>query len=164
MLGFLSLLPRDLIATAFDLADANNKKPRQSHLLRAISTTYYAMFHALARCCADTMIGTNGASRSKPAWQQVYRSLEHGQCKESCKKRDKMERFPAEIQDFANLFISMQEKRHKADYDPTERAYKSSVLLDIDQAQLAIKRFEAAPLKDRRAFAAWVLFKPLRKI
>jgi hypothetical protein len=157
------LLPRDLIATATNLAEANNRKPRQSDLLRAISTTYYAMFHALARCCADTMIGTNGAARSKPAWLQVYRSLEHRQSKDQCGKRDKMQRFPAEIQDFANLFISMQEKRHQADYDPTEKAYKSSVLLDIDQVKLSIDQFEATPLKDRRAFAAWVLFKPPRK-
>ncbi|MCA3555743.1 MAG: hypothetical protein IOC69_09175 [Aestuariivirga sp.] len=123
------------------------------------------MFHALARCCADTMIGGPSASRSKPAWQQVYRSLEHGQAKNACMTKQHNGRvlsFPVEVEDFANLFRTMQEKRHKADYDPLEVVYKSEVLLDLDQVKAAIEKFESAPLKDRRAFAAWVLFKPPR--
>lgn len=153
------LSPHDLIQAAFYLADSNGKKPKQAHLLRAVSTAYYAMFHALARCCADTLIGGPGAERSKPAWHQVYRSLQHGVAKDACNNGDKISRFPVEIQDFANTFRTMQSKRHKADYDPSEKAYKSAVLVDIDQVKSAIERFEISPLKDRRAFAALVLFK-----
>lgn len=156
------LSPHDLIQAALDLSQSNGKRPRQAHLLRAISTAYYALFHALARCCANTLIGGPSAGRSKPAWRQVYRSLEHGHAKSAC-MHDKMGGFPPEIQDFANMFRSMQEKRHKADYDPQEKVYKSAVLLDIEQVKLAIQRFELSPLKDRRAFAAFVLFKQPRK-
>jgi uncharacterized protein (UPF0332 family) len=154
--------PHDLIQVALHLANASGKKPKQAHLLRAISTAYYAMFHALARCCADTMIGGPSATRSKPAWRQVYRSLDHGPAKNAWVACSKIGDFPVEIQDFANLFRTMQEKRHKADYDPLEKAYKSEVLVDIDQVQASIERFGLAPLKDRRAFAALVLFKPAR--
>lgn len=28
----------------------------QAHLRRAVSTAYYALFHCLARCCADTLV------------------------------------------------------------------------------------------------------------
>jgi hypothetical protein len=108
------------------------------------------------------MIGGAGAVRSKPAWRQVYRSLEHGPAKGACAANGKISQFPVEIQDFANLFRTMQEKRHKADYDPSEKVYKSAVLLDIDQVKVAIAHFEGAPLKDRRAFSALVLFKPPR--
>jgi len=38
-----------------------------------------------------------------------------------------MTQFPPSIQDFANMFVQMQEKRHRADYDPTDFHYKSSV-------------------------------------
>lgn len=158
----VGLNPHDLIQAALDLANANGKKPRQAHLLRSVSTAYYAMFHALARCCADMMIGGPSAVRSKPAWKQVYRSLEHGAAKGACSANGKIANFPVEIQDFANLFRTMQEKRHKADYDPSETVYKSAVLLDIDQVKAAIERFEASALKDRRAFSALVLFKPPR--
>jgi hypothetical protein len=127
--------------------------------MRAISTTYYAMFHTLARSCADLFIGGTSATRSKPAWHQVYRALEHGFAKNACKNTDKMSRFPQEIQDFANMFVSMQAKRHKVDYDPFEKAYKSAVRVDIDLVENVISEYQEAPLKDRRAFAAFVLLK-----
>lgn len=53
----------------------------------------------------------------------------------------------------------MQLKRHRADYDPLERFYKSSVQQDIAEAENVMRRFSKVPLKDRRAFAASVLFK-----
>ena len=31
-----------------------------------MSTTYYALFHCLAECCADTLIGKGGRSRYRP--------------------------------------------------------------------------------------------------
>ena len=70
-----------------------------------------------------------------------------------------MNQFPEEIEDFGNLFVTMQAKRHQADYDPSERFYKSSTKQDIDQVEDVIERFVACPVKDRRAFAAFVLFK-----
>lgn len=158
MLGSGALNPRDLIKTARDLANVSNGKPRQANLLRATSTTYYALFHTLARSCADLLIGGTGAERSRPAWHQVYRALEHRLAKEAC-ARSKINTFPKEIQDFANMFVSMQAKRHKADYDPHEKAYKSAVLLDIDLVEAVISDFQSAPLKDRKAFAAFVLLK-----
>lgn len=79
----MSFLADDLIATARRLARANAKKPRQAELRRAVSTAYYALFHALARNCADLFVGT-GDARSKGAWSQVYRALEHGFAKNAC--------------------------------------------------------------------------------
>ena len=70
-----------------------------------------------------------------------------------------MNKFPEEIQDFGNVFVSMQRKRHKADYDPFEKYYKSNIKADIDDIKGVIGRFKDADVKDRRAFAAYVLFK-----
>lgn len=150
--------PRDLLKSARDLVHSSSGKPRQSNLLRATSTAYYALFHQLAKSCADLLIGGTGATRSGAAWRQVYRALEHGACKNAC-KNNKLSEFPQELQDFANLFVTLQEKRHSADYDPDAKAYKSAVLLDIGQVESVIDGFEAVSLKDRRAFAAFVLFK-----
>jgi len=53
--------PRDLIAIARATANQQaTQKPRQSDLERALSTAYYAMFHAMCRNCADCLIGTVG--------------------------------------------------------------------------------------------------------
>ena len=78
---------------------------------RAMSTAYYAAFHFIARSSADLLIGKNRNGRSKHAWRQVYRALDHGPAKNACADAAVVARFPAAIQDFANLFKEMQEKR-----------------------------------------------------
>ena len=145
--------------TAEDLIAARNGKPRQSNLRRAVSAAYYALFHCLARCCADLLVGGAGADRSKPAWKQVYRALDHGLAKNNCKNQETIKKFPKEIEDFANMFVALQTKRHMADYDPDARFYKSEVRQDVAEAADVMDRFKDVPLKDRRAFAAYVLFK-----
>lgn len=155
--------PLDLIKTARNLLESTDGKPRQSNLHRATSTAYYAMFHTLARCAADLLIGGPGSKRSALAWQQVYRALEHGAAKNACLMSDKLALFPKKIQDFANVFVAMQEKRHKADYDPKAKTRKSEVSTDIDVVEGVIEDFESVSIKDRRAFAAFVIFKPPRK-
>src|SRR5262249_18692040 len=119
------------------------------------------MFHALARCCADLLIGGTGSSRSEEAWNQVYRALGHSFVKDTCtKKKAVLARFPKEIQDFANVFLQMQIKRDDADYNPQmETVFKSAVLTDISIAEVTIDSFNNAPIKDRRAFAAFVMLK-----
>jgi hypothetical protein len=153
------VLPLDLIKTARILLASSKGKPSVVNLRRAISTAYYAVFHCLARSCADLLIGSPGAKRSIEAWQQVYRALDHGYAKGQCSNLKIMARFPADIQDFANCLISLQKKRHSADYDPIAKFVKSTVEADIDQAEQAIKSFRGAPLSDRRAFCAYVLLK-----
>ena len=125
---------------------------------RAVSSCYYALFHCLARECANLLIGGDGSDRSDEAWRQVYRSLEHTAAKDRC-KHNMIHKFPKPIEDFANTFVTMQDKRHQADYDPSARFVKSSVEFDIVLVEQAIKNFKSANVKDRRAFCAYVLLK-----
>ena len=143
------------------LAKAHKSRPSQANLRRAASTTYYALFHCLARSCADLLLGGAGASKGKKAWSQTYRALNHKPAKDACLKaaKNKDLKFPSEIKDFANAFVTMQEKRHDADYDPEDKLTKSEVLQDIFISKQAIKDFMKAPTKDRRAFCVWILFK-----
>jgi uncharacterized protein (UPF0332 family) len=152
------LYPPDLIKTARELVAANKgKRPRQSNLNRAISTAYYALFHTLARSCADMLVGTIGTKRSEHAWVQVYRAVNHRKVKDRCKNLTVMQRFPQSIQDFANWLVTMQAKRHDADYNPEHKAFKSAVMADINAVEAAIAAFHATDTKDRRAFAVWML-------
>lgn len=93
------------------------------------------------------------------AWRQAYRALEHTVAKNACRNGHMMEKFPKSIEDFANAFVTMQDKRHKADYDPYVTLTKSEVVQDIALTKLAIEAFLSEPKKDRRAFCVWVLFK-----
>ena len=152
----------DLIAAALDLVETGSRgRPRQANLRRAVSTTYYAMFHCLALCCADLLVGGIGSDRSEPAWRQAYRALEHGAARQRCNRAAIVQKFPEEIQDFADKFVAMQQKRHQADYAPEARYDKVSVLQDIITIAEAITRFHQVPVKDRRAFAVYLLL-PLR--
>jgi len=115
------------------------------------------MFHCLATCCADTLVGGIGSDRSEPAWRQTYRALEHGTARQRCDRNTIISRFPDEIQDFAKKFVDMQEKRHKADYDPEAAFSKLTVRRDIELVTRRIEVFGRIALKDRRAFAVYVL-------
>lgn len=126
-----------------------------------MSTAYYALFHCLARCCADTLVGRTRGHRRESAWRQAYRALEHGRARAQC-SRPAIHEFPPGIEGFAEVFVDMQGKRHRADYDPRApdgRWRKFEVVEDIAAAAETIARFEASPLRDRRAFAVFVLLK-----
>jgi uncharacterized protein (UPF0332 family) len=151
--------PADLLSGAIHLIKRQPGKPKQADLKRALSSIYYAMFHTLAKCCADLMIGGQSADRSKHAWRQVYRALEHNFVKTQCMNQKVISKFPKEIEDFANAFVSSQVKRHSADYDPHYRVTKTEVLFEHAAVDEAIKKFNAVTIKDRRAFAAFVLLK-----
>lgn len=147
----------DFLVAAQELLDAAGKtKPRQVNLRRACSSVYYALFHTICRTCAGTL-STRAARR---AWTQAYRAVEHLTAKNNCKhKRFRTMGFPNEVVDFGNLFVQMQEKRHRADYDPNAASYKSEVDADIKAAQAAIAAFRGVSPKHKRAFATYVLFR-----
>ena len=151
----------DLLATAKRLLECKGK-PRQSDLRRAVSTLYYAMFHELAKGCADHLAGSKSADRSDQAWRQAYRALDHyhmkNQCEQKYFKRPDA-KFPAEVQDFAAFMVEMQRKRHDADYDPTVRFQKSEVLRDFKSVTDAIKSYRSVALRDRRAFSIYIVLK-----
>ena len=117
------------------------------------------MVHCLARLCADGFVGGTNADRSKPAWRQTYRALDHGTAKNACRDRILLDRFPPEIQDFAYTFVDMQERRHAADYDPFAQFVKSEVKADIEVISQVIDGLSNVSARDKRAFAAHVLFK-----
>jgi hypothetical protein len=65
----------DLLEVADHLARRDPGRPKQVSLRRAIATAYYAVFHALAFLCANTLVGW---SQSWRAVTPIYRSLDHG--------------------------------------------------------------------------------------
>ena len=161
------MVPFDLIRIAEQLASgaigSGRGRPRQAELRRAVSAAYYAMFHALARCCADTLVGATRARRSRQAWRQTYRSLEHGHARNQCANQSMLRRFPSRIRRFAEQFVDMQRLRHIADYDPDpepevdfDRIHISHLIAETART---ITAFQSTDIIDRRAFSAFVLFR-----
>ncbi len=156
----------DYIKTARDLIGPGKGRPRQTNLRRAVNTAYYALFHCLAACCADMLVGGEGADRSEQAWRQTYRALDHGLAKQRCEQavgsKFPPPRFPQEILQFAALFVSMQKSANSSDYDPYQDLSKAGAVQSVNAAEDAIAKFMRVPYKDRRAFAVYVLL-PIRK-
>jgi len=151
-----SRLADGFLETARGLIPNKRRKPTQANLRRAISTSYYAVFHALAKVCADSLVGATKSKRPNKAWVEVYRGLTHGLCKEACTNASGIA-FPPAIHDFADAFVQLQDARHMADYDPMVRPTKEQAQFYAELADQSIKALRSAPSNDRKAFAAWVL-------
>ena len=149
--------PKHLLQIATDLAEGNTRRPRRADLCRAVSTAYYALFHCLARTCADRLAGSAGKVGNRPAWSQVYRALEHGQARKRCENLPSW--FPDEVREFGQTFAEMQSKRHLADYDPDRLVRKSEVVADLNDVRAVIDRFLGTSREVRRDFAIHVLMK-----
>ena len=149
--------PEHLLQIATDLAEANTGRPRRADLCRAVSTAYYAMFHCLARACADGLAGRLRSVGDRSMWRRVYRALDHGHAKRQCGKMPLS--FPDGVQEFGQAFSALQSKRHLADYDPDYRVRKSNMTAAIDDARTAIDRFLKMPAGVRRDFAIHALMK-----
>ena len=97
--------------------------------------------------------------RGQPGWVRIYRSLNHRQAREACKVQQDMRSFCVEIRDFASHFVYLQDQRHQADYDPVATFYKSDAQRLVVDARAVLEEFERADRRERRAFAALVLFR-----
>jgi len=152
--------PDDLLSMAEGLATGvvsrGRGRPRRTDLNRAISSIYYALFHTLAAYGADLLVGRTKGTRSEPAWQQAYRSLEHGKARQQCERKKYISKFPGEVEDFASLFSQMQRLRHLADYHPDASFSRLEVLRWLDLSRNAINDLNSVPDRDLRAFAVYL--------
>ena len=147
--------PLDLMEAARGLTELSPRRPSQANLRRAVSTAYYALFHCLASCAANSLIGR----ARDPAWHQTYRALEHGTARRACENKAALAAFPPDVRDFAALFAALQKARQQADYALDGKYEKADVRAAIDAVEGAIARFEQVDARHRRAFIAHVLFK-----
>ena len=154
--------PADLIETAIALAGGRRPpgrgQPGQTDLRRALSTIYYAAFHALANNNADSLVGTTAQAQRDPAWTLAYRAIDHRAARERCQAA-RVARFPREIREMADLFIRLQTGRNQADYAPEGQYSRFQVMQTAGEAERTIADFKAVNPEQRRPFAAHILFR-----
>ena len=163
--------PDHLLDQADRLAAAPARgAPRQADLRRAISSAYYAVFHAVVTDAADDFVGRT--KRHTARYALVYRSIDHRSLRRICEvvmkpnlpdKYDKYEPrggFGADIEALANAMTELQDKRHTADYDPIYRAGRTDAVLAIATGRTALDRLRRANKTRRKAFLSLVVFSP----
>ena len=129
----------------------------ETDLRRATSTVHYALFHCLAKCCADALVGRKVTERTETEWRRVYLALDPQGARKAC-THPAIASFPENIRAVARLFVESQDRRHAADRDPHGEWFKSEVQDRIATARQAIQAFEDADLRDQRTFAVHLLF------
>jgi len=144
----------DLLIQARELVLKDKRKPRQATVRRAVSTSYYALFHFFSDKVTRAIIGGQNDFAEVRSWQA--RALEHGVMKKVCKFfgnttdpvfQDFETKLnfttPPEIARIAQAFVELQELRHDADYDLSEPITKSDATKAIQQTDLAFRLWNA---------------------
>ena len=134
-------------------------QPTQAAIRRAISTAYYATFHALTASNGDALIGPVHDQLTADAWTQIYRGLNHGHAKSQLEPEVKRNqpRLSADAQNFADLFCDLQDERHNADYNPRETFTAQAANTWLDTAEAAITDFLRTSRSERAAVAILTL-------
>ncbi|MCE9556098.1 MAG: hypothetical protein K8T91_22345 [Planctomycetes bacterium] len=156
-------LHKDLLRQAERLARLDAKKPKQANLRRAVSSVYYALFHfAVDEACRVAI----GSQHDQTPFRQILaRAFVHGTMSQACtsfaggtlkasvtKGLSPALVIPSAIKTLATVFVELQEKRHIADYDLSERFRREDVLSLIQQAELATKDFAGLPTSNEKKF------------
>ncbi len=156
-------MDKDLLQQAVRLATLDPTRPRQANVRRAVSSVYYALFHLLVDEATRVQIG---AQHNQASFRQVLgRAFVHGVMKEACKsfgggslKKGVAKGLPAsfaipiEIRELAAMFVDLQDHRHAADYDLTERFQRSDVLLLIRDVERRIQDFNNLASSTKKRF------------
>jgi hypothetical protein len=152
------MIEQRLLIVAENLCRKTGRRPREAFMRRAVSTAYYAVFHALARMCADELIG--GSKAKGQAWSRVYRALDHRTAKQTLLSGDAALISPA-ITEIGRIFANLQEKRHEADYDPAFfEFFFDETRAQVEIARQAVKDLAGLEPGKRQALATLLLFKP----
>ncbi len=138
---------QNLIAISRSLAAG---QPSPEALRRAVSTAYYAMFHALATSIADCIHGPRTAA-NQTDWTGTYRSLQHRRAAHPLNRWHNL--FSQPVQDFANVIGDLKYQREEADYNPIQSFTQSQVSAWIDRAEAAIIDFYQGNQQERTMVA-----------
>ena len=131
-------------------------RPRQARLKRAVSTTYYAMFHALCASNADALVGTSPSEQDLELWVYAYRALDHRAARDRLSSYRQYNSEPT-ILYFTSVFRRMQTHRLDADYNPRSVLTRHEVVGLIDLAEAVTVEFTNIPARQRRLLATHLL-------
>src|SRR3954453_11589503 len=146
------MLHVDLLQQARDLAVRDQTRPKQASLRRAVSAAYYSLFHLLADQVGRRLMGSR---HEQAGYRHVLgRALSHSAMKAACasfaggtlkatvaKGLPPTFHIPAAIQRLAELFVALQQRRHLADYDVSERQRRPDVINLLEQVEIATTDF-----------------------
>lgn len=144
-----------MLAAAWSLLDSSPKSA--AFRRRAVSTAYYAVFHKMAKLCAEALLPD--ASRNDLSYQRVYRALDHGPLTNALAQSPLKDH--AVMKTLGPLILRLKEERHRADYSSPDKALfpldEAEALLN--DAEIVIHLLDQLQPSDRQLLATCLLFK-----
>lgn len=148
----------DLLEVAVHLAQREAGRPKTVSLRRAVSSAYYALFHALAWLCAARLVGEN---KGWPLRSPIYRSLDHRRTLDVLRPNAPENRDDPHLRIVSFAFRVLQDARHNADYNPETFAFDRSATLNlIEAARRAIGTLKVMSKDDQLALAVRLIARP----
>lgn len=146
-------LHRQLLTQARHLARRDARRPQQGNLRRAVSSSYYALFHFLIHHATRSVVGT--AAERRDYRHALARAFDHGEMAAASKsfsggtlpasvqQHIGTPAIPAELRSIATLFVEAQDLRHRADYNLSEAFFRKSTLALVDRVDDAMRDFDS---------------------
>lgn len=148
-------LPTDLLEVARSLvADARRSGASDR---RATSTAYYALFHALAEQVATVLAGR--PTRGTEVWARAYRAFDHRAAREACRDLTRAKNGPERTRRVAEVFVTLQEWRHRADYDSDFDATEGYARRAVALAEIAMDELAGLRRTELRGLVVVVLIR-----
>jgi hypothetical protein len=138
--------------------------PSVTDLRRALSAAYYAGFHYCCFQVATLFIGRHGPDH--PAWELVYRSLDHGPITNACRAlAGQGSTHGPTVKRFAQVMIELRAVREDGDYHPADDGVPNffSALTTLASAKAAFMLMDRITDSERRDVFARMAFKPLKQ-
>ena len=126
----------DLLEQAEFLVNREPANPKQASLRRAVSTSYYALFHLLI----DEAVGNWSVARQRSV---LARTFDHAKMKNVCEAhvtsfyRAGSPAAGVQLKNVAQTFGTLQQQRHVADYDNGFHWQLTDAVAQVDLASAA---------------------------
>ena len=124
---------------------------------RAVSTAYYAVYHALCESNASVLVPNVTDRAGADAWVRVYQSPSHGHAVNNLRRHRVS--LSSDGQRFAVLFGELYQARIKADYNPRSVFDRRAAEYRLNKAEEAIQKLLNLPLPERVAIATITLLR-----
>lgn len=135
----------------------------EANLRRATSDLYYSVFHAICEALVEPMGAIPDSEAFVETYTNLYRQLDHGYAEKRCRAVTQDKAFSHNIIQFAKLFITLKNKREKADYHPLETFQISVVRNDLETTETRLKEFWNAHPAERASFSCLVTLRSRRE-
>ena len=145
----------ELLDVAAMLAGQTSRNPSCGR--RAVSTAYYAVFHALSDLATGSLLP--GVSNKAEDYLRIYRSLDHGPLKNAFIQAPLKDN--PRLRPIGGLIAHLQSERVRADYLPADPLlFPHAEVLDLVlQASQIVQELRALTDDDRRKLAVCLLFR-----